>query len=150
MILNKLEAWLSLLWKLARKATDLRDTVATASLDTLHMLIKNNGGIFSQDFWRVVIQDVFNFLFDEIQSVYHAKNQSGQANEILLKTFKQAYIKVIDIYKVYSAQLKGVLPEFLQMIVTPIKNPHDVRTLLIFDDDDWLLLFIAVPSKDKR
>ena len=76
----------------------------------------------------MIISGVIKLLFDEIQFAFQSKKSSNQSAEFLKQNYKQAYSKVIDIYKIYYTHLKDLMPEFLTIIITPIKNPHEVNS----------------------
>lgn len=123
-----IDSWLSLLGKLATMATDTRPKIANSALQTLYTILKENGGVFTHDFWQIIISGVIKLLFDEVQFAFQGKKHSNkdQTFEFLKQNCKQAYSKMIDIYKTYYAKLKDFMPEFLNILVTPMQNPNEV------------------------
>lgn len=121
------DSWLSLLGKLATMATDSRPKIANTSLQTLYTILKENGSVFTHDFWQMIISGVIKLLFDELQFSFQSKKYSSkdQSYEFLKQNCKQAYSKMIDIYKLHHSKLKDFMPEFLSIIVNPMQNPHE-------------------------
>lgn len=145
-----LESWLTLLGKLATMASDPRSKIASTSLQTLYTVLKENGGVFTHDFWQMIMSSVIKLLFDEIQFSFQSRKYGSkdQSFEFFKQNCKLAYTRVIDLFKTHYFKLKAFTPEFFNILVISMQNPNEVDNYLLALS--VVIITVAlVPPKDQ-
>lgn len=111
-------------------ATDSRSKIANTGLQILYSILKENGGVFTQEFWQMIMRSVIKMLFDEIQFSFQSRKHGvkDQSFEFFRQNCKLAYTRMIDVFKTHYSKLKDFTPDFLNILITSMQNPHEVRS----------------------